>query len=172
MRLPQFFLDLTPVGETVDAALSETAALEAAVEEGSAQVVVSTATDKGLSLWEADYALPREASQEGRRARIREALAGGSTLTKAAMEALCVSVGGFDRGEAMEDFPHWAVELWAVNDGALPGDTAALEAAVARLKPAHLAVSVIPCAESDTVTPLRAALAGECFWEVPAALKT
>lgn len=171
MRLPQFFLDLTPVGETVDAALSETAALEAAVAEENAQVVVATATDKGLALWEADYALPREASQEGRRARIREALAGGSTLTKAALEALCVSVGGFDRGEAVEDFAHWAVELWAVNDGALPGDTAALEAAVTRLKPAHLAVSVIPCGQTDTVTPVRTALAGECFLVVPAALE-
>lgn len=171
MRLPQFFLDLTPVGETVDAALSETAALEAAAAEENAQVVVATATDKGLSLWEADYALPREVSQEGRRARIREALAGGATLTKAALEALCVSVGGFDRGEAVEDFPHWAVELWAVNDGALPGGTAALEAAVARLKPAHLTVNVIPCGQTDTVTAVRTALAGECFLVVPAALK-
>lgn len=171
MRLPQFFLDLTPVGETVDAALSETAALEAAVAEENAQVVVATATDKGLSLWEADYALPREASQEARRARIREALAGGSTLTKAALEALCVSVGGFDRGEAVEDFPHWAVELWAVNDGGLPGDTAALDAAVERLKPAHLAVNVIPCGETDTVAEIHTALAGECFVVVPAALE-
>lgn len=171
MRLPRFFLDLTPVGETVDAALSETAALETAVAESSAQVVVSTATDKGLALWEADYALPREASPEGRRARIREALAGGSTLTKAALEALCVSVGGFDRGEAVEDFAAWAVELWAVNEGALPGDTAALDAAVERLRPAHLAVSVIPCAQTDTVTPVHIALAGECFLEVPAMLE-
>ena len=171
MRLPQFFLDLTPVGETVDAALSETAALEAAAAEENAQVVVATATDKGLALWEADYALPREVSQEGRRARIREALAGGSTLTKAALEALCVSVGGFDRGEAVEDFPRWAVELWAVKEGGLPGDLTALEAAVARLKPAHLTVKVIPCGQTDTLTALRTALAGECFLVVPAALK-
>lgn len=171
MRLPQFFLDLTPVGETVDAALSETAALETAVAEGNAQVVVSTATDTGLALWEADYALPREASREGRRARIREALAGGSTLTKAALEALCVSVGGFDKGQAVEDFPAWAVELWAVNEGALPGDTAALEAAVERLKPAHLAVTVIPCSQTDTTVPLRTGLRGECFLEIPAVLE-
>lgn len=171
MRLPQFFLDLTPVGETVEAALSETAALEAAVAEEHAQVVVSSATDKGLALWEADYALPREASQEARRARIREALAGGSTLTKAALEALCVSVGGFDRGEAVEDFSHWAVELWAVKEGALPGDMAALDAAVERLKPAHLAVTVVPCGETDTTLPVRTALWGECFLEVPATLE-
>lgn len=171
MRLPQFFLDLTPVGETVDAALSETAALEAAVAEENAQVVVATATDKGLSLWEAEYALPREASQEGRRARIREALAGGSTLTKAALEALCVSVGGFDKGQAVENFPHWAVELWAVKERALPGDTAALEAAVERLKPAHLTVSVVPCGETDTTLPVRTGLWGECFVEVPATLE-
>lgn len=171
MRLPECFLRITPVGQTVDAALSETAALEAAVAEENAQVVVATATDKGLALWEADYALAREASQEGRRARIREALAGGSTLTKAALEALCVSVGGFDRGEAVEDFSHWAVELWAVNEGGLPGGTAALEAAVARLKPAHLTISVIPCGETDTVTPVRTALLGTCFWEIPAVLE-
>lgn len=171
MRLPQFFLDLTPVGETVDAALSETAALETAVAEENAQVVVATATDKGLSLWEADYALPREVSQEGRRARIREALAGGATLTKAALEALCVSVGGFDKGQAVEDFPNWAVELWAVNEGGFPGDLTALDAAVERLKPAHLTVSVIPCGETDTVTPVRTALLGTCFWEIPAVLE-
>ena len=37
--------------------------------------------------------------------------------------------------------------------------------------PAYLTVSVMPCGETDTVTPLWAALMGECFSEVPAALE-
>lgn len=38
-------------------------------------------------------------------------------------------------------------------------------------KPAYLTVSVIPYGETDTVTPLWAALMEECFLEVPAALE-
>ena len=170
MRLPLCVTAISPVGETVEAALSETAHLEQAVAEQGREMVVGTATEEGLSLWEADYGLPREAGAEARRARIREALMGGYPCTPRTLADLCVSVGGVERGEVRELFPNWEVELTAVTENALPGDDAALLRAVERRKPAHLRVHVLQCARVDAPGPLCGALWGECFVEVPAAL--
>ena len=77
-------------------------------------------------------------------------MAGGRTLTPALLRELCVRLGGGDRGEVEEDFPRWAVTALPVCRGRLPEDTGALARAVERLKPAHLAVAVLPAAELET----------------------
>ena len=83
-------------------------------------------------------------------AAVLAAMAGGRTLTPALLRELCVRLGGGDRGEVEEDFPRWAVTALPVCRGRLPEDTGALARAVERLKPAHLAVAVLPAAELET----------------------
>ena len=85
-----------------------------------------------------------------RRAAILAAMAGGRTLTPALLKELCVRLGGGERGEVEEDFPHWAVTALAVCRGRMPESSGALARAVERLKPAHLAVAVLPAAELET----------------------
>lgn len=151
MRLPEYLARLSPVGETLAAMEAGEEALAAEVAERNAQLAVSTA-DSGLDLWEADYGLPVRAGGDipDRRAAILAAMAGGRTLTPALLRELCVRLGGGERGEVEEDFPHWAVTALAVCRGRLPEDTGALARAVERLKPAHLAVAVVPAAELET----------------------
>lgn len=148
MRLPAFLTELSPVRETLEALEQGESAMAEAVAEKNKQVCVATA-DQGLSLWEADYGLPvREgASPEDRRAAVRAAMAGGRTLTPAFLKELCVTLGGADRGEVEEDFPHWHVTAATVGRGRFPEDTARLARAVERLKPAHLTVEVLSAAE-------------------------
>ena len=151
MRLPEYLTRLSPVGETLAAMEAGEEALAAEVAERNAQLTVSTA-DTGLDLWEADYGLPVRAGGDipDRRAAILAAMAGGRTLTPALLRELCVRLGGGDWGEVEEDFPHWAVTALAVCRGRMPESSGALARAVERLKPAHLAVAVLPTAELET----------------------
>lgn len=143
MRLPEFVTKISPVGETLDAIGAGEAALTADVEEALRQVHVDTA-DRGLDLWEADYSLENRETDGARRAAIKTALAGGRTLTPAYLEELCRSVGGGDWGQVNEDFPNWTVTAYAAAFGRLPPGAEALDAAIKRLKPAHLAVEAHP----------------------------
>ena len=165
MRLPEFVTELSPVRETLAALEQGERAMADAVAEKNAQVCISSA-DEGLSLWERDYGLPvREgASLEDRRASVRAAMAGGRTLTPALLRELCVTLGGADRGEVEEDFPNWRVTAEAVSRGRIPENTALLERAVEKLKPAHLEVVVMPGA--DMASDRWAALTGGVMVEI------
>lgn len=165
MRLPEFVTELSPIRETLAALEQGEQAMADAVAEKNAQVCVSSA-DEGLSLWERDYGLPvREgASLEDRRADIRAAMAGGRTLTPALLRELCVTLGGADRGEVEEDFPNWRVTAEAVSRGRIPENTALLERAVEKLKPAHLEVVIMPGA--DMASDRWAALTGGVMVEI------
>ena len=165
MRLPEFVTELSPIRETLAALEQGETALADAVAEKNKQVCVSSA-DEGLPLWERDYGLPvREgASLEDRRADIRAAMAGGRTLTPALLRELCVTLGGADRGEVEEDFPNWRVTAEAVSRGRIPENTALLERAVEKLKPAHLEIVVMPGA--DMVSDRWAALTGGVMVEI------
>ena len=165
MRLPEFVTELSPIRETLAALEQGETALADAVAEKNKQVCVSSA-DEGLSLWERDYGLPvREgASLEDRRAAVRAAMAGGRTLTPALLRELCVTLGGADRGEVTEDFPDWRVTAEAVSRGRIPENTALLDRAVEKLKPAHLEVVVMPGA--DMASDRWAALTGGVMVEI------
>lgn len=143
MRLPEFLTKISPVRETLEAIGAGEAALTADVEEALRQVHVDTA-DRGLDLWEADYSLEKQGTDGARRAAVKTALAGGRTLTPAYLEELCRSVGGGDWGQVNEDFPNWTVTAYAAAFGRLPPGAEALDAAIKRLKPAHLAVEAHP----------------------------
>ena len=69
-----------------------------------------------------------------------------------------------DRGEVEEDFPNWHVTTVAVGRGRFPEDTAPLERAAEKLKPAHLEVEVLPGAALEA--PHRAALTGGVMMEI------
>lgn len=143
MRLPVFVTELSPVRETLDAIGAGEAALAADLEDALRQVHVDTA-DRGLDLWEADFSLERREDDDARRAAIWAALAGGRTLTPAYLEDLCRTIGGGDWGQVNEDFLNWTVTVYAAAFGRLPPGAAALDAAIKRLKPAHLAVEAHP----------------------------
>ena len=165
MRLPEFLTELSPVRETLEALEQGETAMADAVAEKNRQVSVASA-DEGLSLWEQDYGLPvREgAPLEDRRAAVRAAMAGGRTLTPAFLKELCVTLGGADRGEVEEEFPNWHVTAVAVGRGRFPEDTAPLERAAERLKPAHLAMTVLPTAALEARH--RTALTGGVLVEI------
>lgn len=167
MRLPEFVTELSPIRETLAALEQGETAMADAVAEKNKQVCISTAED-GLSLWERDYGLPvREgAALEDRRAAVRAAMAGGRTLTPALLRELCVTLGGADRGEVTEDFPNWRVTADAVTEGRIPGDPAALERAVEKLKPAHLEIVVTPRGELPAGMERYAALTGGVMVEI------
>ena len=145
MRLPEFVKKISPIGETLEAMeagmglLAEEAALR------NRQLSVGTA-DGGLPLWEAYYSLPGSGDTVLRRARIRAAMAGIRTLTVEELKSLAVTVGGADGAEVEESFGDWRVTLYALYEGRAPGDLTALEEAIRRRKPAHLAVEVVPVA--------------------------
>ena len=146
MRLPVSVTDIAPVGAVLKASEEGEKALRAAGERVNARLLVSEADAQGLLRWERDYALLDGAGgePEHRRARVRAAMAGGQTLTRARLASLAVSVGGADRGEVREDFAAHAAELIVIKAGRLPdmdGSMAALEEAIARQKPAHLVIT-------------------------------
>lgn len=151
MRLPESVTGIAPVGAVLRASEAGEALLREAGETVNARLLVSKADAAGLSRWERDYGLADGTGTESerRRARVRAAMAGGQTLTRGKLAALAVSVGGAARGEVAEDFPACRVELAAVGEGKLPSQSAmaALGEAIARQKPAHLAVTALPCAE-------------------------
>ena len=163
-RLPAFLTRISPIGETLAAMEQGTALLERETAARNDQLSVSTA-EEGLSLWERDYALAEGAGMDTRqrRAAILAAMAGGLTLTKERLETLAVTLAGADRGEAEEDVAHWRVVLSALYEGRLPEDVSALEAAVARLKPAHLEVVVEPACRVGADTGRYLALTGGVF---------
>ena len=165
MRLPEFLTELSPIRETLEALEQGETAMADAVAEKNKQVSVASA-DEGLALWERDYGLPvREgAPLEERRATVRAAMAGGRTLTPAFLKELCVTLGGAHRGEVEEDFPNWHVTAVAVGRGRFPEDTAPLERAAEKLKPAHLEVTVLPGAVLET--RFRAGLHGGAMVEI------
>lgn len=150
MRLPESVTGIKPIGAVLDAAARGEAALRAALERVNARLLVGEADAAGLSRWERDYGLADWSGEalSRRRARIYAAMAGGQTLTRSRLAALAVSVGGAERGEVTEDFGAYAVELAAVCTGRLPSESgmAALSDAIARQKPAQLAVTAMPCA--------------------------
>jgi len=160
MRLPSYLTLLSPVGETLASAERELERLSQDTKERNSQLSVSTA-QSGLSLWEQDYALSSAGDVEVRRARIRSALAGGQTLTKVALEQLAVTVGGADAGEATEDFGAYHVTLYALYAFDLPQSLSALEEAVARLKPAHLSVRIVPAIKARGSIERYSALTGK-----------
>lgn len=143
MRLPEFVTELSPVRETLEAVAAGERTLAADTEEALRQVHTDTA-DRGLGLWEADFSLERLGTDEARRAAVKAALAGGRTLTPAYLEELCRAAGGADWSQVNEDFENWTVTAYAAAFGRLPPGAEALDAAVDRLKPAHLAVEVHP----------------------------
>lgn len=161
-RLPAFLTKISPIGETLAAIEHGEALLRKKTAKRNDQLAVSTATD-GLSLWEADYGLTSGGDMAARRARILTALAGGQTLTPAALAALAVSVGGADGGEVTEKFADWRVTLTARYEGRLPEDISPLEAAVKRLKPAHLEVTVAPVCRVQADTGRYLAATGGVF---------
>lgn len=159
MRLPEFVTELSPVRETLEALDLGERALAADLEEALRQVHVDTA-DRGLDLWEADFSLDRLGTDAARRAAVRAALAGGRTLTPRYLEELCRSIGGADRAQVNEDPPNWTVTAYAAALGRLPPGAEALEAALERLKPAHLAVEVHPAGVFSLEGGWRSGLAG------------
>ena len=151
MRLPESMTRIAPVGAVLSAEEAGETLLSAAVEHANDELFVSSADASGLSQWEKDYALADGTgeSAERRRGRIRAAMAGGQTLTRERLRALAVNVGGAAEGEVVEDFAAYAVELNAIGAGKFPtaGGMAALREAASKQKPAHLSVTVVPCAE-------------------------
>lgn len=75
MRLPKFVTEISPVQETLEAAAQGEEALKADVEAAARRFYVPTAT-RGLALWEADYSLKNQGTDEARRAAVRTVLAG------------------------------------------------------------------------------------------------
>ena len=124
MRLPEFVTELSPVRETLEALGAGEARLSADLEEAARQVHVDTA-DRGLGLFEADFSLADPGEDAARRAAVKAALSGGW-------------------GQVNEDFENWTVTAYAAAFGRLPEGAAALDTALACLKPAHLAVEAHP----------------------------
>lgn len=164
-RLPAFLYRISPIGETLAAIGWGTELLEAETERRNRRLSVSTAEEAGLDLWEQDYSLSGGGAADRRRAAILAAMAGGQTLTPERLTALARTLTGADRAELTEVFGQWRAEVSAVFEGRAPEDLTALTAAVERLKPAHLAVTVVPacrltgagtvCAGAAGVTLLR-----------------
>ena len=167
MRLPGFLTRLSPVGETLAAMERGQVLLEQETAKRNSRLSVGTAED-GLALWEKDYSLPDGTGTKTalRRARIRAAMAGGQTLTREWLKALCVSVGGADSAEVEEDFPNWKVSVTALYEGKLPENLTALEKAVRKLKPAHLQVDVASEGLLQSKDKRYLALTGDAFFVI------
>jgi len=164
MRLPEFFVKISPIGETLTAFEQEMAHLEAEAAEKNRQLTPSTA-DTGLALWEQDYGLPSVGDLSARRSRLRSALTGAwQTLTPEALRQLAVTVGGGGAVSIQEDFALSRVVLWGVFPDA--AGLAALEEALERLKPAHLQVVVNPSTELTGSVKVYPALGGSVFAEL------
>lgn len=165
MRLPEFVTELSPVKETLEVIGRGEEALVADVEEAARQFYVPTAT-RGLALWEGDYSLSAGETAEERRAAVLTAIAGGRTLTPERLEALCRTVGGGDWAQVNEDSLNWTVTVYAACRDRLPPGRAALDRAVRRLKPAHLAVEVHPAGVFASRMDRAADLGGAVFGEL------
>ena len=150
MRLPESMTKIAPVGAVLTAEEAGEARLADEVTARNARLCVASADAAGLSRWEREYALAdwTGVDETRRRGRIRAAMAGGQTLTRERLRSLAVTVGGASEGAASEDFADYAVELEAIGTGKFPteGGLSALRTAVEQQKPAHLSVSVLPCA--------------------------
>lgn len=164
MRLPEFFVKLSPIGETLAAMEAETARLEAETALKNDQLAVSTA-DEGLIFWERDYGLPSGGDLYDRRGRIRAALTGGEQpLTLAALRQLAITVGGAGAVSIEEDFANYRVVICgAFADG---NSIAALEEAIERFKPAHLQVVLNPTTELTGALKLYPVLSGAVYAEL------
>lgn len=167
MRLPEYLRRLSPVGETLAAVEAGEAMLSAAVAEKNSQLSAGTAGD-GLSFWEADYGLGDRSggATEKRRLDVRTAMAGGRTLTPAYLEELAVTLGDADEGDAQEDFAGCKTTLYTLFQNRPPAESAALERALERLKPAHLSIEVIPASTFDGTQKRFSALYGTVLMEL------
>lgn len=148
MRLPEYLSRISPVGETLDAIAAGELALEQNITAENGRLSVASADRDGLSLWEADYGIEDADGLplDVRRAKIRTAMSGAATLTPAYLRELCVTIGGADDGEVVEDFPHWAVQVRPVTWDRVDADTEILEESIRKLLPAHLTLELLPCA--------------------------
>lgn len=165
MRLPEFFKTISPVGETLTALDSGVEELHRQVQAENDCLVVPRCSEAGLALWEADYDLPRGETVTERRAAIRAAMSEGRPATPEELRRVCVTVGGFDRGEVAEDFPNDAVTVTGVTENRLPPDTAVLKHALARLCPAHLRLTVGRRGDISGTIDAGTALHGGVLWE-------
>lgn len=170
MRLPEFFVKLSPIGETLAAAEQEMARLEAEAALKNAQLAVSTA-DEGLMFWEQDYGLLSHGDLYDRRGRIRAALTGGEqSLTPEGLRQLAITVGGAGAVSIEEDFANYRVVIrGAFADG---NSIAALEEAIERFKPAHLQVVLNPTTELTGSLTLYPVLSGAVFAELTGVTET
>ena len=164
MRLPGFFVKLSPIGETLAAAEQEITRLEQEAEEKNRQLAVSTAST-GLRFWEQDYGLASTGDLYTRRGRIRAAITGGEqALTLEALRQLAITVGGAAAVSVEEDFANYRVVMTgAFADGS---SIAALEEAIQRFKPAHLQVVLNPTTQLTGSLKLYPVLSGAVFAEL------
>lgn len=165
MRLPEFITQISPVGEILLALEEAEQQLSSRTAEKNAQLSVATAED-GLHLWERDYALPSAGSISSRRGRIRAALSGEQTLTRETLEAMAITIGGANRGEVEENFSAHQVTLYALFEGREPESLEALKEAVARRKPAHLTVNIVPVMALRGTVLHNSALTGAVYMEL------
>lgn len=168
MRIQEFLTRLSPVGETLESIKAGTTELEQQAAAQNARLAVTTADEAGLSLWEADWGIADGTGTDIalRRSRILAALSGGQCVTPEYLRRLCVTVGGADWGEVVEDFGGCAFTVTAVAENRLPSDETALREAVERQRPAHLVAAVVACGEMTGVKPLYPALSGTVFAEI------
>ena len=164
MRLPAFFVKISPIGETLAAMEREMGRMETETAEKNRQLAVSTA-HTGLHLWEQDYGLSSVGDLYTRRGRIRAALTGGEeALTPETLRQLAITVGGAAAVSVEEDFANYRVVLrGAFADGS---SIAALEEAIERFKPAHLQVVLNPTTELVGTLKLYPVLSGAVFAEL------
>lgn len=158
MRLPEFFVKLSPIGETLAAFETEKTSLEAEINSRNRQLTVSTA-DLSLHLWEQDYGLVSLGDLAVRRGRIRAAMtAGEQSMTLAALKQMVSAVGGADEVFVEEDFANGRVVIRGIfpDSAALTG----LEETISRFKPAHLQVQINPTVELTGVVKLYPVLSG------------
>lgn len=148
MRLPEYLSRISPVGETIDAIAAGELALEENITAENGRLSVAAADRDGLRLWEADYGIEDADGLplDVRRAKVRTAMSGAATLTPAYLRELCLTIGGADDGEVVEEFQNWAVQVRPVTWDRVDADTQILEESIRKLLPAHLSLEMIPCA--------------------------
>ena len=170
MRLPEFFVKLSPIGETLAAIDGEIGRMERETAEKNRQLAVSTA-DTGLRFWEQDYGLSSLGDLSTRRGRVRAALtAGEQPFTPENLRRLAITVGGAGAVSVEEDFANYRVVIrGAFSDGV--GITA-LEEAIERFKPAHLQVVLDPTTELTGTLKLYPVLSGAVFAELTGTLES